>query len=36
MNLAKLIVHGEPDLPRDVFSALRFKRDFGAKVEALK
>ncbi len=36
MNLAKLIVHGEPDLPREIFWALRFKRDFGAKVESLK
>lgn len=36
VNLASLIVHGKPELPPDVLSMLRFDREFGKKVEALK
>ena len=36
VNLAKLIVHGESELPEDQFDTLSFYRDFGAKTEALK
>ncbi|HDS30632.1 MAG TPA: FAD-binding oxidoreductase [Firmicutes bacterium] len=35
-NIAKLIVHGESELPKEAFYTLRFNRDFGAKTEALK
>ena len=35
-NLVSLIVHGKPELAGDVFSMLRFDREFGKKVEALK
>ena len=35
-NLVGLIVRGKPELPEEVFDALRFHRDFGAKAEALK
>jgi sarcosine oxidase, subunit beta len=35
-NLVGLIVHNKTELPEDVFDVLRFDRQFGAKVEALK
>jgi sarcosine oxidase, subunit beta len=35
-NLVGLIVHNKTELPIDVFNALRFDREFGKKVEALK
>jgi sarcosine oxidase, subunit beta len=35
-NLVGLIVNNKTELPPDVFDVLRFDRQFGAKVEALK
>jgi len=36
LSLVGLIVHNKTELPEDIFDALRFDREFGKKVEALK
>jgi sarcosine oxidase subunit beta len=37
LNMAKLIVHGKPDIDPEVFSTIGFYRDYHAKrAEALK